>query len=185
MFNFLASLNYLLVNWLRPADSMASRVPSLRQRLPAVHELMASAGRRWPSSPLNLSLLLALAACVFVWWFLWKSAAGFGAGRLVAAAALYARHCARRHDPLAAMAVSGALAGLVGINGSRRAGQMTLDFVASAGFTGIACSLMGRNHPVGIVLATLLFGVLYQGGVEVSLRAARLLARDGGQGFRV
>ena len=47
-------------------------------------------------------------------------------------------------------------------------GKLTLDFVAGAGFTGIAVSLMGRNHPVGIILASLLFGVLYQGGVEVS-----------------
>jgi ABC-type uncharacterized transport system permease subunit len=47
-------------------------------------------------------------------------------------------------------------------------GKLTLDFVAGAGFTGIAVSLMGRNHPVGIVLASLLFGVLYQGGVEVA-----------------
>ena len=27
---------------------------------------------------------------------------------------------------------------------------------------------MGRNHPVGIVLASLLFGALYQGGAELS-----------------
>ena len=39
---------------------------------------------------------------------------------------------------------------------------------AGAGFTGIAVALMGRNHPVGIILASLLFGTLYQGGVEVS-----------------
>jgi ABC-type uncharacterized transport system permease subunit len=47
-------------------------------------------------------------------------------------------------------------------------GKLLLDFVAGAGFTGIAVSLMGRNHPVGIVLASLLFGALYQGGAEVS-----------------
>jgi simple sugar transport system permease protein len=27
---------------------------------------------------------------------------------------------------------------------------------------------MGRNHPVGIVLASLLFGALFQGGAEVT-----------------
>ena len=27
---------------------------------------------------------------------------------------------------------------------------------------------MGRNHPVGIVLASLLFGALYQGGAELA-----------------
>jgi simple sugar transport system permease protein len=42
------------------------------------------------------------------------------------------------------------------------------DFVAGAGFAGIAVSLIGRNHPVGIGLAALLFGTLYQGGAELA-----------------
>ena len=70
---------------------------------------------------------------------------------------------------LVAMGVSGALAGLLAVNElSGVQGKLTLDFVAGAGFTGIAVSLMGRNHPVGILLASLLFGVLYQGGVELA-----------------
>jgi simple sugar transport system permease protein len=40
--------------------------------------------------------------------------------------------------------------------------------VAGAGFAGIAVSLIGRNHPGGIVLAALLFGALYQGGSELA-----------------
>ena len=39
---------------------------------------------------------------------------------------------------------------------------------AGYGFTGIAVALMGRNHPLGIVLAALLFGALFQGGAELS-----------------
>ena len=34
--------------------------------------------------------------------------------------------------------------------------------------SGIAVSLIGRNHPVGIVLAALLFGALFQGGAELA-----------------
>ena len=70
---------------------------------------------------------------------------------------------------LLAMVVSGALAGLVGIN--ELAGvqhRLLLDFVAGAGFTGIAVSLIGRNQPLGIVLAALLFGALFQGGAELA-----------------
>ena len=33
--------------------------------------------------------------------------------------------------------------------------------------SGIAVALMGRSHPVGVVLAALLFGALYQGGAEL------------------
>ena len=46
--------------------------------------------------------------------------------------------------------------------------RLLLDFVVGAGFTGIAVSLIGRNHPVGIVLAALLFGALFQGGAELA-----------------
>jgi len=45
--------------------------------------------------------------------------------------------------------------------------RLVLDYVAGAGFVGIAVALMGRNHPVGILLAALLFGALYQGGQEL------------------
>ncbi|SEL22287.1 nucleoside ABC transporter membrane protein [Roseateles sp. YR242] len=174
MFNFLAaSLNaYLLVNWLRPAGSMSVESSDFAEsaRMPAIHELAAKLGWEMPSSPLNLSIVLAVLACVFVWWFLWKSRAGYVL-RAVGAnpnAAHYAG-IRPRWQVLAAMGLSGALAGLVGINEIAGVqGKLTLDFVAGAGFTGIAVALMGRNHPVGIVLASLLFGVLYQGGVEVS-----------------
>jgi general nucleoside transport system permease protein len=46
--------------------------------------------------------------------------------------------------------------------------RLTLDFTGGFGFVGIAVALMGRNHPLGIVFAALLFGALYQGGSELS-----------------
>ena len=65
------------------------------------------------------------------------------------------------------MTISGGLAGLMAVNevlGVQH--RLLLDFTRGYGFTGIAVSLMGRNHPMGIVLASLLFGALYQGGSE-------------------
>ena len=44
------------------------------------------------------------------------------------------------------------------------------DFTGGYGFVGIAVALMGRGHPVGILLAALLFGVLYQGGSELAFQ---------------
>ena len=174
MFNFLAaSLNvYLLVNWLRPKGGMAveSAEFAASARMPALHELAAKFGVELPSSPLNLSLILALVACVFVYWFLWKSGEGY-AVRAVGSAPRAAHYAGikPRVQVLIAMGLSGALAGMIAVNEiSGVQGKLTLDFVAGAGFTGIAVSLMGRNHPVGIILASLLFGVLYQGGVEVA-----------------
>ena len=66
------------------------------------------------------------------------------------------------------MAISGGLAGLVAINELLGVhNKLLLGFTAGYGFTGIAVALMGRNHPVGIFLASLLFGALYQGGTEL------------------
>ena len=42
------------------------------------------------------------------------------------------------------------------------------DIFYHLGADGIAVALMGRNHPVGILLASLLFGALFQGGAEVA-----------------
>ena len=46
--------------------------------------------------------------------------------------------------------------------------RLQIEFVQGAGFVGIAVALMGRAHPVGIVLAAMLFGMLYQGGAELA-----------------
>ncbi|HEY8908432.1 MAG TPA: ABC transporter permease, partial [Rhodoferax sp.] len=174
MFNFIASsvLVYVLVNHLRPKGSMsvesAAFAPSAH--LPAMHEALAWLGVDWPSSPLNLSVVLAALAAVAVYLFLWRTRAGY---RLRAvgsspSAAEYAGIKAR-HQVIIAMAISGALAGLVGMNEiAGVSGKLLLEFVSGAGFTGIAVALMGRNHPLGIVLASLLFGALFQGGAEVA-----------------
>ena len=67
------------------------------------------------------------------------------------------------------MLLSGALAGLMALNAIMGDQQrLLLDFTAGAGFVGIAVALMGRAHPVGIVLASILFGMLYQGGAELA-----------------
>ena len=174
MFNFIASsvLVYLLVNHLRPAGTMSvESVPfEPSANLPRMHEALAGLGIEWPASPLNTSLFIALAAAVAVYLFLWRSKAGYNVRAVgsSASAAEYAGINAKRHIVLA-MAVSGALAGMVGMNEiAGVSGKLLLEFVSGAGFTGIAVALMGRNHPVGIVFASLLFGALFQGGAEVA-----------------
>ena len=117
-----------------------------------------------------MRVLLALAAALAVYFLLWRSRAGYAlrAVGFSPDAAHYGGIRPRRQVMLG-MAVSGALAGLVGIN--ELAGvqhRLLLDFALGAGFTGIAVSLIGRNHPVGIVLASVLFGALYQGGAELA-----------------
>ncbi|WP_293999633.1 ABC transporter permease [Sphaerotilus sp.] len=178
MFNFLASslLVYLLVNKLKPPGSMSVESQSFAAsaKLPAMHELLGALGIAWPSSPLNLSVVLALLAAGAVYLFLWRSRAGYRLRAVGSSegAAAYAG-IEPKHQVLVAMGLSGALAGLVGMNEiAGVAGRLQLDFVGGAGFTGIAVALMGRNHPVGILLASLLFGALFQGGAEVAFEVS-------------
>jgi len=174
MFNFIASalLIYLLVNVIKEPGNMTpeSRAFGAAAQLPGMHTMVGWIGLDWPRTPLNFSVLLALAAAVGVYGLLWRTQPGY-ALRAVGHAPDAAHYAGirPRAQIVRAMALSGALAALVGIN--EIAGvhhRLMADFVAGAGFTGIAVSLIGRNHPLGIVLASLLFGALYQGGAELA-----------------
>ncbi|MBI5718506.1 MAG: ABC transporter permease [Burkholderiales bacterium] len=174
MFNFIAAalLGYLLVNVLKEPGNMAAETAAFAAsaRVPGVHAVMQALGIDWPRTPLNLSVLLAIAAAVAVYLTVWKSQPGYAlrAVGFAPEASLYAGIRPPRLIMLS-MAISGALAGLVGVNEIAGAhGRLLGEFVAGAGFTGIAVSLIGRNHPVGIVLAAILFGALYQGGAELA-----------------
>jgi len=163
MFNFVAAalMVYLMVNVLIAPDSMT---PQSRGFAPSA--FMPAMG----GNALNLSLALALVCCVGVWVFLWHTPWGYALRTMGhnPEAAVYAGTDLRRMTMLA-MCLSGALAGLVGVNelmGVHH--RIVLDFPAGYGFAGIAVSLMGRNHPFGIVLAAVLFGALQQGGAELS-----------------
>ena len=118
-----------------------------------------------------LEALIAVAACLVVWLLIWRTPLGYeirAFGRSERAS-LYAGIRPARIIVIAMM-ISGGLAGLMAINNVMgEAGRLLLNSAEGAGFIGIAVALMGRNHPVGIVLAALLFGFLYQGGAELAL----------------
>ena len=87
--------------------------------------------------------------------------------RLVPAAAEYGGVSIRKQIILA-MAISGGLAGMVGINEVLGYRHRYYDgFSANYGFVGIAVALLGRNHPVGVFLAAILFAILLRGGIFV------------------
>lgn len=119
--------------------------------------------------PLNVSFIVALAACALVYFFLWRTKWGYEirATGNNPSAAEYGGISIRKQIVLA-MAVSGALAGLVGINEVMGYRYRFYDgFSANYGFTGIAVALLGRNHPVGVLLSALFFGMLLRGGIFV------------------
>jgi general nucleoside transport system permease protein len=136
-------------------------------------------GFKYPASPLNLTVFLAFFVAWAVWYFLWRTKLGYEirAVGLNPDASVYAGIKPQRIIMIA-MAVSGGIAGLVAVNevlGAQH--RLLLEYVQGAGFVGIAVALMGRNHPIGIVLAAMLFGLLYQGGTELSF-AKQHINRD-------
>ena len=176
MFNFIAAavLNYVLVNLLRPVGSMdpASARFAPATRLPHLSDMAAALGLDWGrNTPANISFLLAILACLLVWLLIWRSRLGYEIRAFGKSepAARYAGIPALRIT-LAAMLISGGLAGLMAINNVMgEAERLVLNAVEGAGFIGIAVALMGRNHPLGVFLSALLFGFLYQGGGELAL----------------
>ncbi|MDB5488776.1 MAG: hypothetical protein JWQ58_2491 [Reyranella sp.] len=180
MFNFVASalMVYLMVNVLIAPGSMTpqSRGFTASAAVPSMQAALQWFGIAVAPSALNLSLLLALLSCVGVWIFLWHTPWGYGLRTMGhnPEAALYAGTNLKRTTMLA-MCLSGALAGGVAVNellGVHH--RLVLDFAAGYGFTGIAVALMGRGHPLGIVLAALLFGALQQGGAELAFEIPKI-----------
>jgi simple sugar transport system permease protein len=176
MFNFIAAavLNYILVNVMRPKGSMdpaTARFPEAAH-LPTLHEMLAPLGIGFSkAAPANISLLVAIAACVAVWLLIWRTRLGFEI-RAYGHSETGARYAGISpfRITMIAMVISGALAGMMAINNVMgEAERLVLNATEGAGFIGIAVALMGRSHPFGVFLAAILFGFLYQGGAELAL----------------
>jgi ABC-type uncharacterized transport system permease subunit len=171
MFNFIAAslMNFIIVKYLIPEGEQnpASRVFAAAGAMPRLSNWFPVLG----DTPLNVSFVLALAALAVYGVMVWRSSWGYQlrATGLNQHAAHYAGVRISRMI-IVAMLISGALAGLGAVNsilGSTH--YLSLNFTAGAGFIGIAIALMGRQHPVGIFLSSVLFGALIQGGFDLSL----------------
>src|SRR4029077_6343107 len=113
--------------------------------------------------------VLAVLACGLVYVFLWHTTWGYEirATGSNPSAAEYGGISVRKQIVLA-MAISGALAGCVGINEVLGYRHRYYDgFSDNYGFTGIAVALLGRNHPVGVLISAFLFAILQRGGIPV------------------
>ncbi|HZQ48234.1 MAG TPA: ABC transporter permease, partial [Verrucomicrobiae bacterium] len=124
-------------------------------------------------APVSMALPLAILSAALVWILLWRMALGFEI-RAVGQSEPAAR--AAGIDPgrirIIALAAAGGLAGMVGVGevlGS--AGKFRVGFSPDYGFLGIAVALLGRNQPLGIVAAALLFGALHKGAADLDLES--------------
>jgi ABC-type uncharacterized transport system permease subunit len=121
----------------------------------------------------HLGFFIALATAWLVYWFLFKTKWGFDL-RTVGANPRAARYAGMSvaFVTMLAMSLSGGLAGLAGTNEVLGLNyNLAMAFSSGYGFDSIALALLGKSHPLGVVLAALLFGTLRNGATRMQLVA--------------
>ena len=167
MLNFvvLALLSYLVSVHLRVPETLhtedihSGALPRLDAFAAAFH-----------GSAANTVVLLAVLTCWLAWWFLFRTRQGFEL-RAVGLQPAAAEYGGVRVGSVwwRAMALSGAVAGIGGLNyvlGYKH--YYEEGFAGGSGFLGIAVAIVGRSHPLGVLLAALLFATISQGGLAVN-----------------
>ncbi|HEY0971221.1 MAG TPA: ABC transporter permease [Gemmatimonadales bacterium] len=167
MLNFivLAILNYLVSAHLHVPETLHTG-----EIAAGVVPRLADLSDTFRGSAANLTMFVILAAAVALWWFLFRTRAGYEL-RAVGLQPEAAEYGGVKVGAtwVRAMTIAGAVAGLGGINyvlGYKH--YYEEGFAAGSGFLGIAVALVGRNHPLGVPLAALFFATLSQGGLAVN-----------------
>lgn len=159
LLSYFVSVHLKVPETLHTSDIHSGGLPRLASFVPA-----------FQGSAANAVLLLALVACWLAWWFLFRTRRGFEL-RAVGLQPPAAEYGGVRVGGvwLRAMVLSGAVAGVGGLNfviGYKH--YYEEGFAAGAGFLGIAVAIVGRSHPLGVLLASLLFATISQGGLAVN-----------------
>jgi ABC-type uncharacterized transport system permease subunit len=152
-------LSYLVHGpWRDPAGQNFPQSPALSDH--------ATLAPLFDGARVNAGFIIALALAGLSWWFGSVTAAGFRmrVGGLAPAAAAYAGISERRNVWLAMM-MGGGAAGLAGVcEVAGPIGMLQPVISPGYGFAAIIVAFVGRLHPLGIVLASLLMSALYLGG---------------------
>lgn len=166
MMNFVA---FRLVDWLlrtgmQDPDSVNPISPIVAEsaKLPVI------GGSRF-----HLGFVVALVLAWVTWWYLFRTKWGFTL-RTVGANPNAARYAGMNivRATVMAMFLSGGLAGLAGANEILGLNHRLVPaFSSGYGFDSIALALLGKNHPVGVVLAAILFGTLRNGATQMQVDA--------------
>jgi len=150
-------------------------------RLPRLYNIFKFLNIDFPSyNQVNISFFIAIGVAVLAYYILWKTNLGYEI-RAVGYSPLAAEYggISVAKNIILAMMISGAFAGLVGTNevmGFKYRWRQEL--FTGLGFNGIAVALLGKNHPLGVVLAAILFGILNYGGAIVNIFTEGRIPRE-------
>ena len=163
MMNWLA---YWVVYYVIPAFFKGPMLETESARIPDYASLKVPwLTGLFEGSYINLGLFVALVAVLLVWVILGKTVLGY---ELKAVG--FNRHAAEfaginvPNKMALSMAISGGLAGLAGASYYvGYAVNMQIGVMPTAGFDGIAVSLLGANSPWGVAASAIFFGILHSG----------------------
>jgi simple sugar transport system permease protein len=117
----------------------------------------------------HLGFFIALAFAFLVWWILFKTTWGLNL-RTVGTNPRAAKYAGLNilKTTIIGMTFSGALAGMAGANEILAINRsMAIGLSSGYGFDSIALALLGNSHPVGVIFAALLFGILKNGATRM------------------
>lgn len=194
MMNWIASsLTFFLVLKFKAAPTEAMVAAGVKQmiphtseiaqaaRLPRLYNIFKFLNIDFPAyNQVNVSFFIAIGVAILAYYILWKTNLGYEI-RAVGYSPLAAEYggISVAKNIILAMMISGAFAGLVGTNevmGFKYRWRQEL--FTGLGFNGIAVALLGKNHPLGVVLAAILFGILNYGGAIVNIYTEGRIPRE-------
>ena len=152
-------LNYMVsVPW---QDPEGNNFPQTK-----LFELGASVPLLFEDARVTLGLVVALVCAAVLWVFLFRTRSGFSlqVGGLAPAASRYAGFSSR-NALWTALMISGGLAGMAGaLEVAGPIGQLNAYVPAGYGFAAIIVAFVGRLHPGGMILSSVLMSMFYIGG---------------------
>jgi len=150
-------------------------------RLPRLYTILQFFNIDFPAyNQVNVSFFIAIGVAILAYYILWKTNLGYEI-RAVGYSPLAAEYggISVAKNIILTMMISGAFAGLVGTNevmGFKY--RWRPELFTGLGFNGIAVALLGKNHPLGVVLAAILFGILNYGGAIVNIYTEGRIPRE-------
>jgi len=167
-------INTIMMNWIafRLTDYLLTGPMARPDGLPITPQIKPSAYLPTllpPPVRLHWGFFIALGAAALVYWFLWKTPRGMEI-RMTGANPNASRYAGIRIASIIVltMTLSGALAGMAGtVQVLAVDHQMVRAFSTGYGFDSIALALLGNSHPLGVVLASLLFGFMRGGAARM------------------
>jgi general nucleoside transport system permease protein len=171
MLNYIASLIVFFILTTVPGLRNPGNSTPISKALTPIVDVPRLPFLELPNIRLDFGFVVALLMAVAVSWLLFRTTKGFElrAAGFSPTAARYAGISAGGQMMLA-MSLSGGLCGMAGgflVIGT--VGQMSPDLSGGLGFTAIALALLAGLRPSGVVLSSLLFGALTQGGKRMGI----------------